>query len=375
MGRPLKTAKYNASESTWVDSGYPNDGTTDNGFSTNYPGVVGAGVGYDYSIEAHVAVEEAQQGLINSTSGIGVIWADSAVFNGSETVTTGSSIYAAGLDDAIGTVNTVNTPASVTCDSAAASTDLILTKGATAATALVANGPVTFDLDFAGLTAGVVYYVKAVPDSTHFSVSLTPGGAVIQLTDDSDDVTATQGHTITLDANATATVTNSAWTASTPDTGYILRQKGKKKFLVARRQSINDEFIAIGGVYYIYTASDTDWAALGAGPDATVGKIFTATASGAGLSTNGVVYPVSVCTLTNAAEASLTRNQVSIVVDKASGSDTYASSVTDHFVLDFTAASGVNDNAGAKYIASYDGKTDTTDAATGLTTVDLEYWC
>lgn len=373
MGRPLKTAKYNVSTSTWVDAGYPNDGTTNNGFNTDYPGVFG-GVGNDYSIEARVAVEESQQGKINSTSGITVIWADSAVFDGSETVAVGSSIYAAGVTAAIGTVNTVNTPASVTCDSAAASTDLILTKGGTAATALVVNGPVTFDLDFAGLTAGVVYYVKATPDGTHFSVSLTPGGAVIQLTDDSDDVTATQGHTITLDAAATATVTNSAWTASTPDNGYILRQKGKKKFLVARNQTINDEFIAAGGTYYIQTVSNTNWQALGAGPDAAVGKIFTATVSGAGLATNGVVYAVGVCTLTEAAQADLTRNQMSVSLDKASGTDTYASAVTNHFVLDFT-DNGSDENTGAKYIASYDGKTDTPDAATGLTTVDLEYWC
>jgi hypothetical protein len=371
MGRPLKTTKYNGT--FWIDEGYPNDGTTDNGFSTNYPGVFG-GVENDYAVSPYVAVEESQNGTINSTAGITVIWSTSSVFDGSETVSTGASIYAAGLDDAIGTVNTINTPASVTCDSAAASTDLITTKGATAATALVVNGPVTFDLDFAGLTAGVVYYVKSTPSGTSFSVSLTPGGATIQLTDDSDDVTATQGHTITLDAAATATVSSSAWTASNPDDGFIIRQKGKKKFLAARRQTINDEFIAAGGVYYINDVSNTDWEALGAGPDAATGKIFTATASGTGLATNGTVYPVGVCTLTEAAEADLTRNQMSVLVDKASGSDTWASSVTNHFVLDFT-DNGTDENMGAKYIASLDGKTDTPDEATGLTTIDLEYWC
>jgi hypothetical protein len=374
MGRPLKTAKYNVSASTWVDAGYPNDGTTDNGFSTNYPGVFG-GVDNDEAVSPYVAIEDVQKGTINSTSGITVIWANSGgIFYNNELVSVGSTIYAAGLDDAIGTVNTINTPASVTCDSAAASTDLILTKGATAATALVVDGPVTFDLDFAGLTAGVVYYVKATPDSTHFSVSLTPGGAAIQLTDDSDDVTATQGHTITLDAGATATVTNSVWTSSTPDDGFIIRQKGKKKFLAGRRQTINDEFIVAGGSYYIVDPSDTNWEALGAGPDAAAGKIFTAKINGTGLATNGTVYSVGVCTLTEAQESALTRRQMSVLVDKASGTDTWASSVTNHFVLDFT-DNGTDENMGAKYIASLDGKTNTPDAATGLTTIDLEYWC
>lgn len=374
MGRPLKTTKYNAP--VWVDEGYPNDGTTDNGFSRSYPGVYG-GVGNDYAIEAKVAVEEQQNGTINSTSGIAVIWSSSSVFDGSETVSVGSTIYAAGVDAAIGTVNTINAPvATITIDAATAgTTDSFTTKGGVDTSALVENGPIILSANYAGLTGGTVYFVKTIVDSTHFTVSATQGGAKLDLTAETDDITASQGHSITLDAAATATVTGSDWTASTPDNGYILRQKGKKKFLVARNQTLNDESIATGGVYYITSVSDTDWAALGAGPDASVGKIFTATADGTGLSTDGTVYAVGVCTLTEAAQADLTRNQMSLIVDKASGTDTYASTVTDRFVLDFTAASGVNDNAGTKYIASYDGKTDTPDEATGLTTIDLEYWC
>lgn len=373
MGRPLKTTKYNASAGVWVDEGYPNDGTTDNGFSRSYPGVYGGTNSNDYSINAHAAVEKKQYGTINSFSNTTVIWG-SGTADFTNILSAGSIIYADGLDAAIGTVNSLSPSVTVTCDSAAASTDLITTKGGVAATDLVVNGPIVFAVDFAGLTAGTVYYVKATPSGTTFSVSATPEGTAIQLTDDSDDVSATQATTATLDADATATVSSSVWTSATPDDAFIVRQKGKKKFLVAQIDSIQDEFITAGGSYYITSVSNTDWAALGAGPDAAVGKIFTATVDGAGLGTNGVVYAVGVCTLTEAAQASLTRNQMSVIVDKASGTDTYASSVTNNFVRDFT-DNGTDENMGAKYIASYDGKTDTPDAATGLTTVDLEYWC
>ena len=41
MGRPLKIAKYDSSSSQLLDTGYPNQGSTDNSFSDNGPGVVG----------------------------------------------------------------------------------------------------------------------------------------------------------------------------------------------------------------------------------------------------------------------------------------------------------------------------------------------
>jgi hypothetical protein len=41
MGRPLKIAKYDSSNSQLLDTGYPNNGTTDNSFNNSAPGVVG----------------------------------------------------------------------------------------------------------------------------------------------------------------------------------------------------------------------------------------------------------------------------------------------------------------------------------------------
>jgi len=211
-------------------------------------------------------------------------------------------------------------------------------------------------------------------DSTSFTVSATPGGAKLDLTVETNDITASQGQTVTLDAGATATVSNSAWTSATPENGYIVRQKGKRKFLVARDYNVQDEFIAQGGAYMITAVSDTDWQALGAGPDATNGKIFTASTSIPSLTTNGVVYALGVCTLVNKAKASLLRNEMSINLNKASGADVKASSITDHFVVDFT-DNGTDENIGTKYIATFDGDSDTPDPATGLISVAVENYC
>jgi hypothetical protein len=265
----------------------------------------------------------------------------------------------------------------ITIDAATAgTTDSFTTKGAVAATALVADGPVVLSTNYAGLTGGVVYYVKTVVDGTHFTVSATPGGAKLDLTVETADITATQYPSITLDAAATYTVTNSAFTNSTPagNDGYIIRQKGKRKFLVVEKNTVQDEFICQGGSYMIIDVSNTDWEALGAGPDAAPGKIFTAITNGAGLTTNGYVYPVGVCTLVNVADASLTRNQMNLNLNKASGPDVFAASVTNHFAFDFT-DNGIDENAGTKYIATLDGASDTQDPATGLIYVAVDNYC
>lgn len=371
MGRPLKINKLNATVT--VDIGFPNDGTTDNGFDDENPGVVGgtiAAFGDELVVYPAAAVEQKQYGTINAFTNATVIWgSDGADFT--NTLGQDSIIYADGYTDPVGIVDSTNASVTVTCDSAAASTDLITTKGGVAATDLVLYGPVVFASDFAGLTAGTVYYVKSTPSGTTFSVSETPEGATIGLTDDSDDVVATQATTATLVEDASVALSGSAWTSATPDDGYVIRQKGKKKFLMARRQNIQDEHIAAGGSYIITSVSNTDWAALGAGPDAAEGKIFTATVDGAGLTTDGVVYAVGVCTLVEEAEADLTRNQMSVTLTKGDSSTEYAASFTNHFAVDFT-DNGTDENAGAKYIATFLGESSTTDDATGLEYVAVQ---
>jgi hypothetical protein len=387
MGRPLKIIKVQsaASPDGEVDNGYPNDGTTDNGFDRSYPGILGGRIpnfSADDQIECSVAIEKKQYGVVNSTSGIAVIWGD-GITDYVGTVNAGDSIYVGdALTDptvaAIGTVNAINTPIpTITIDAATAgATDAFTTTGAVDTTNLVANGPVVLSTDYAGLTGGVVYYVKTVIDSTNFTVSATPGGAKLDLTVETANITAQQYPTITLDAGATVTVSNSAFTTSSPaaNDGYVIRQKGKRKFLVVEKETVQDEFICAGGSYIISSVGTTDWEALGAGPDAAAGKVFTASVNGVGLTTTGVVYPIGVCTLVNVADASLTRNQMNLNLNFASGSDVYAAYITDHFAVDFT-DNGTDENPGTKYIATLGGASDTPDPATGLIFTAVDNYC
>lgn len=375
MGRPLKIIKTNsaADPDGKVDAGYPNDGTTNNGFSRSYPGILGGSIptfNDSDQVEASVAIEKKQYGTIVTSTAHTCVSGFGTSF--SNVLSVGSSIYADGITAAIGTVNTLNADASDTATATTASNDRITV---TASAQFVVGGAVTVAANIGNLVAGTVYYVYDLPTSTTLRVSSTPDLAtVFQLADTtSQTVAITQTQTLTLNAVSTASVTLSVWTSSTPasNNGYIVRQKGKRKFLVIAKTLIQDEFIAQGGSYMIVSVSNTDWAALGAGSDAAAGKIFTAIKDGTGLTTNGTVYAVGVCVLSNVADGSLTRNQMNLNLNKASGPDVFASSVSDHFAIDFT-DNGTDENAGTKYIATLAGASDTPDPATGLIYVAVD---
>jgi len=97
---------------------------------------------------------------------------------------------------------------------------------------LVANAPVNFSTSFGNLTAGTTYFVKTIANASAFTVSLTPGGANVGLTSNASvTANAIQQQSI-LAANATATLTNVSFVQALPEAGYIVRQKGKQKYLV-----------------------------------------------------------------------------------------------------------------------------------------------
>ena len=173
---------------------------------------------------------------------------------------------------------------------------------------------------------------------------------------------------LTLTANCTANITAGSFTFAEEDNGYIIRQKGKKKFLVARKQTILDEGIALGGTYMITDKSNTDWAALGAGPNAANGKIFTATASGANLTTDGTVYAVGTCVLVDGGTLGLNEMSINIYND---GATTNAMSLTNRWTRDFDNS---NNETGTKFLASSDNSNGDVDVATGYTIVAVENW-
>ena len=117
--------------------------------------------------------------------------------------------------------------------------------------------------------------------------------------------------------------------------GYIIRQRSATKFLVAKAATIQDESIVAGVSYVITFLGTTDWAALGAGPDAAVGNVFTATVSGAGLTTTGQVNQCGICALVNLASPSVD-NTMSITATKADATTFRLAKLGTSFGLDFS---------------------------------------
>jgi hypothetical protein len=80
--------------------------------------------------------------------------------------------------------------------------------------------------------------------------------------------------------------------------GYIVDQKGARRFKCADDTTVNDEDMVVGSQYVIVTVGSTDWVACGA-VDNKVGRIFTATAAGSGSGTAYLVITAKLVQGTN----------------------------------------------------------------------------
>jgi hypothetical protein len=91
-----------------------------------------------------------------------------------------------------------------------------------------------------------------------------------------------------------------------------------------------DEDLITGQAYQIAVLGTTNWQACGAGSDAAVGDVFTATAVGAG---TGTAYPVGVCVLSNTGSPAAGFMSVSYSVGDSSA--VYASYITNKWIRDW----------------------------------------
>lgn len=152
---------------------------------------------------------------------------------------------------------------------------------------LIANGTVRFTANLGGLVAGTVYFVKAIANASAFTVSTTLGGAEVDLSNATGTPDAQQD-VVELTANAAVAASGSSFIYADNEAGFILRQKGKQKYLVQ------------GG-------------------------------------TSGLIAQ---CYTANLANAALTPNTMNIVSTDASTTDTYVQSLSDYGSLTFSATSG-----------------------------------
>jgi hypothetical protein len=202
---------------------------------------------------------------------------------------------------------------------------------------LVVDGPVAFSANIGGLFTGTTYWVKAVANASAFTVATTPGGTAVTLTNATGTPNATQQQVVLTGnaANGATGVTSQGdpFIQALPEAGYIVRQKGKTKYLVqgtvtgtlgaaytanvantaltpntfnilstdaasgtayvASINSYNSEIfptqvaagsLVAGTTYTIYSSGNTNWAAVGAASNMT-GVSFVATGAGSGTGT------------------------------------------------------------------------------------------
>jgi hypothetical protein len=129
----------------------------------------------------------------------------------------------------LGYVDTSTGTANIEISNATATGNFLTTVGN--AETLFANLPVTLTANIGGLTAGTTYFVKDIPNAAAFTVSLAAGGANVGLTNANVTSYALQDTTL-LAADATANISGASYLYATPEAGFIVRQKGKTKYLV-----------------------------------------------------------------------------------------------------------------------------------------------
>jgi hypothetical protein len=232
---------------------------------------------------------------------------------------------------------------------------------------LIADMPITFSANLGALVTGTTYFVKSIANAAAFTVSTSQSGPEVQMTAATGTPNAIMNRVV-LTANANVVASNAAYVYANDEAGFIVRQKGKTKYLVtggttgltaqcytanvantaltpntmnilstdaasatAYVSSINDYnseifptqvaagSISAGTVYTIYFAGTTDWTAVGAMANMT-GITFTATgtASGTGTAVAYSVNPDVIATFNTAAVANAANGQPNPIVVIAS---------------------------------------------------------
>ena len=228
---------------------------------------------------------------------------------------------------------------------------------------LIVDMPITFSANLGTLVAGTTYFVKSIANAAAFTVSTDQGGPAVQMSAATGTPNAILNR-VALTANANIVASNAAYVYANDEAGYIVRQKGKTKYLVTGTvsgltgvcyttnvanaaltpnkmsiiatnaapgtqyvSSINDYnsevfpatvapgSLVTGTVYTIYSAGTTNWTSVGAMANMT-GITFaaTGTASGTGLAVLANVNPDVIASFNSAAVANADNGQPNPIV-------------------------------------------------------------
>ena len=145
--------------------------------------------------------------------------------------------------------------------------------------------------------------------------------------------------------------------------GYIIRQKGSTKYLVADTTGVSDGSFIVGNNYIITSVGNTDWAAAGANPGFGVGSEFEATSvGGAG---TGTADTIGTCVLADKADASLAADEMTITYADEDSTLIRIKRMTNKYAINFS-----NQRVLVNYFNVVDASIEKS-GAEGTTTIDL----
>jgi hypothetical protein len=205
-----------------TDTGFNNPAGTANTYS-----VVGGNTAiYGDQVRTRVAIGITGNGVIVTDSASTGVFGASTDF--ANTAAVGAAIQtAAGTN--IGFVSTVTGTVTIAITSTAATGSFVITSGN--AQLFTASKPVVFSANIGGLIAGSVYYVKAIANVTHFTVSNKPSDTAFPVTSETIASNAVQDSIVLVGNAAETNELGVAWVYANDEAGYIVRQKGKTKYL------------------------------------------------------------------------------------------------------------------------------------------------
>jgi len=327
-----------------VDSGFQNpDSTAQSGGTSTNPGASYGVVGgnttiYGSQVLTQVAIGIQGTGTIYASTGSALVFGDAN--------TNFNTDFVAGTAIQVGTANINGTStnyADVGFVSSTGNTDVTVANtvvsgsfiGVSAgdATNLSANNPIQFVANIGTLVAGTTYFVKTIANSAAFTVSTSIGGPALAMTANTSATTGRQQVAYLAGPASLVNAVGNTYVYANDEAGYIVRQKGKQKYLVTGLtsgltaqcttanvantaltpntmsvtattatpatvyvQSVNNYqselfevtvapgSLSVGTAYTILSVGTTNWTAVGASANIT-GVSFVATATGSGTGT------------------------------------------------------------------------------------------
>lgn len=237
----LTTGTTASTLSVGVVDGYFNNPVSGVGYpATNtatYSVVGGNTAIYGKQVLARVAIGVNGTGTLYSYTSSNILAGLGTDFT--NTLSVGSVVQSVnsttGVATTLGFVDTVTGNVSIEVSDATATGNYLTSVGN--AETLQANAPITLDAPIGGLTTGTTYFVRNIINAAAFTVSLSAGGANVPLTTETATANVVQDQVL-LTAASLANANNTSFIYADNEAGFIVRQKGKTKYLVTGATSL-----------------------------------------------------------------------------------------------------------------------------------------